>query len=181
MLSTYLSLTIASLVIFLAYNIGIIVKFGVPRTLSQSYYLLEEQKKGLGWIFTAMMWSMAGLLLPGWLEVGGLISNWSVYFRFLPFLTVAGLMFVGAAPAFRSIGLEPIVHDVSAKVAAGAALIWCLVVCWQVMYIPLSMMAITALVAWLTKTWKSAAGYWVEMLCFYPAFATIIAEEILHL
>ena len=128
-----------------------------------------------------MMWLMAGLLLPGWLEVEEVISCWSAYLEVLPFITIAGLAFVGAAPAFRSMGLEPIVHDVAAKIAACASLIWCFAVCWQIMYIPFAVMAIVALIAWLTKTWKSASGYWVEMLCFYPTFATVIAEEIMHL
>lgn len=177
----YLILTTISLVIFLIYNILIGSKFGIPRTLSQSYYVLEDYKKGLGWMFTIMMWIISWLLLPGWLEVSELISTWSIYLRVLPFITIAGLLFVGAAPAFRSIGLEPIVHEVSAKVAAVAALIWCLVVCWKIMYVPIAVMGIVALIAWLTKTWKSASGYWVEMLCFYPTFITIIVEEIMHL
>ena len=177
----YLILTVISLVIFLTYNIWIGSKFGIPSTLSQSYYVLEDYKKGLGWVFTIMMWVISGLLLPGWLEVSELVSTWSIYLRVLSFITIAGLLFVGAAPAFRSIGLEPIVHEVSAKVAAAAALIWCLVVCWQIMYVPFAIMAIVALIAWWTKTWKSAFGYWGEMLCFYPTFITIIVEEIMHL
>lgn len=177
----YFILTIISLAIFLAYNIWIITKFSVPRTLSLSYYLLEEQKKGIGWIFSGMMWLIAGLLLPGWLVVGEVISYWSAYLNVLPFITIASLAFVGTAPAFRFGELEPKVHNIAAKIAAGASLIWCLVVCWQIMYVPIIVMGIVALIAWLTKTWKNASGYWIEMLCFYPTFITVIVEEILHL
>ena len=181
MLSTYLWLTIASLVIFLAYNIWIICKYGVPPTLSDTFYLLQETKNGLGYLFTAMMFTISMLLIPGWLEVSEVISSWSKYLLILPFITIGGLCFVGAAPLFRSSGAEPVVHETAAKIAAVAALIWCLVVCWKIMYIPLAVMAVVALIATFTKTWKSGFVYWSEMLCFYPTFATVIAEEIINL
>ena len=81
-------------------------------------------------VFPAMMASMAFTLLPAWLELGEIISLWSAYLNPLAFFACAAILFVGAAPAFRANKLEGTVHEVAAKIAAGASLLWCLVVCW---------------------------------------------------
>jgi hypothetical protein len=67
---TWLSLVCASLAVFLVYNIVALCIFGVPSSLSNTYYLYESKKKHLGMVFPAMMTSMAFTLLPAWLELG---------------------------------------------------------------------------------------------------------------
>jgi hypothetical protein len=176
-----LALVLISFLLFLAYNIGIVSKFGIPPSLSQSYYLLNGVKKNLGFLFTGMMLSMAFTLLPAWLELGEIISPWSSYLNPLAFFTCAAIAFVGAAPAFRANKLEGTVHEVAAKVAAACSIIWCLVVCWKIMYVPLGAAGIIAAVGAITKTWKSASVYWLEMMAFGATFITVIVELILQL
>ena len=174
-----LILIFISFLLFLAYNIGIVSKFGIPPSLSQSYYLLNGVKKNLGFLFTGMMLTMAFTLLPAWLELGEVISSWSSYLNPLVFFTCAAIAFVGAAPAFKANKLEGTVHKVAAIVAAACSMIWCLAVCWQIMYIPLGVAGLIAVVGAITKTWKSAAVYWLEMMAFGATFITVIVELIL--
>ena len=178
---TWLSLVCASLAVFLVYNIVALCIFGVPSSLSNTYYLYEAKKKHLGMIFPAMMASMAFTLLPAWLELGEIVSLWSAYLNPLAFFACAAILFVGGAPAFRSNKLEGTVHEVAAKIAAAAALIWCLVVCWKIMYIPLGVAGLIALCAWLSKTLKPGLVYWLEMMAFGATFATVIVQLILLL
>lgn len=180
-LNTCLYLVLTSLAIFLAYNIGIIVKLGLPWSLSESFYRLQKVKKGFGYFFTAMMFSMALTLLPAWLELGEVVSSWSTYMNVLAFITAGALCFVGSAPAYRDNVLESKVHDISAKTCAAAALVWCLATCWQIMYIPIGVAGLVALVAWLTKTFKSSRDYWLEMMCFGATYATVITELIMQI
>lgn len=174
---TILTLTIIGMVLFTIYNVCIVSKFGIPVSLSDTFYLLNGVKKSLGFIFTAMMISMAFCLMPGWLEITETITSWSKNFTALPFLAAAGIAFVGAAPAFRKNEVEKIVHGISAYLAAAFSILWICIVCYEVALIvlPISVFVIVAL-GLSTKTLKSSKIYWLEMLAFLATFATILIE-----
>jgi hypothetical protein len=178
---TWLSLVCASLAVFLAYNITVLCIFGVPSSLSNTYYLYEAKKKHLGLVFPAMMSSMAFTLLPAWLELGEMVSLWSAYLNPLAFFACAAIAFVGAAPAFRSCVLESKVHTIAAMTAAVCAITWCLAACWQIMYVSLLTAGVVAVIGWLTKSWKKASVYWLEMMAFGATFVTVIVELLMHL
>ena len=160
--------------LFIVYNLVVIRLFGIPKSLSESFYLYDKKKKGLGYIFTLFMFTMAFCLMPGWIEISEVWSSWSHYLTFLAFLTSAAICFVGAAPAFRANKLEGTVHEVSAKICAATALVWCFVVCWNIAYVPAIGAAIPAVYGWVSKTWKTAQVYWLEMMAFSATFITII-------
>lgn len=127
-----------------------------------------------------MMFAMALTLLPAWLEVGGVISSWSSYLNPLIFFACAAIAFVGAAPAFRSCPMESAVHSISAKAAAVCAITWCLAACWQIMYVPLLTAGLVAVIGLITKSWKRASVYWLEMMAFGATFMTVIVELLIH-
>ena len=172
----YLILVLAAVAVFALYNRAIIARFGVPTSLSVSFYLLQDVQKGLGYLFTAMMACMVLLLMPAWLSISDAVGGWERYFTFLAFLAAGSIAFVGAAPAFRSCTMESKVHSIAAKCAAVFALLWCGVVCWRIAYI----IPIAVLVVWwvaaVTKTAKKCSVYWWEMCAFVATFATIITE-----
>lgn len=179
---TCLILAVVAIAIFVAYNSAVILKFGIPSSLSASFYLWNGLKKNLGYIFTGMMFTVAFLLMPSWLEITEIVSSWSKYLTALPFFAGASIAFVGAAPAFRDCTIENKVHMVSASMAAVFALLWCLVVCYSVGWIfVLASLAIVWIVAFATKTQKSGSTYWWEMVAFLATFSTIIYELVIHL
>ena len=173
-------LILISLLFFTAYNAVSLKQFGIPKSLSETFYLWNSKKSGLGYIFTGMMFTMAFTLVPAWLELGEVISSWSTFLNPLAFFACAAIAFVGAAPAFRSCVLESKVHTIAAMIAAVCAITWCLAVCWQIMYVPLLTAGLVAVIGWLTKSWKKASVYWLEMMAFGATFATVIVELILQ-
>lgn len=174
--------TLVAILVFTVYNVVVLRKFRVPPSLSASFYLWNGVKKNLGYIFTGMMFTMAFCLLPGWLELTEVVSSWSKYLTALPFFAAASIAFVGSAPAFRDFVLENKVHMVSASASAVFALLWCCIVCYQIAWItvPASLIIIWT-AAFATKTHKTGATYWWEMVAFLATFSTIITEILLQM
>ena len=48
------------------------------------------------------------------------------------------------------------------------------------MYVPLGVACLIAAVGAITKTWKSAAVYWLEMMAFGATFITVISEFLIN-
>lgn len=157
---------------FIIYNIVALVLFGVPKSLSMTYYLFKDRVDSMKWLFPSMMALLTLFLMPCWLE----ISEGSD-FQFTAFLSSAGILFVGGAPAFKSSSLENAVHQFSAYFAAAAAIAWiCLVTpYWWIILIVLGIIAALAVV---TKTWKTSYIYWLEMVAFVSTFISMIAYYI---
>lgn len=175
-----LILSCISFLLFIVYNAVAIGFFGIPWSMSKTYYLYEEKKKGLGWVFTIFMWLMAFTMAPGFIAVGDAVGPWMSYFTFLAFITVACIAFVGTAPRYRE-DLEGDVHMTAAKICAVSALIWDFLVCWNIWWVPICGAAVPAIIGACTKTWKEDRDYWLEMLAFDATFATIITELVVQI
>lgn len=164
----WLFLILTAIAIYTIYNLVILRTIGVPKSLSMTFYLLQEKKKWLRIWFPIMMVSMAFLLMPAWLEIS--INS---PFQFLAFLAPSAIIFTGCAPAFKSSGLENAVHMTSAIVAAITALLWVGLVAnlWILIAIWLIIIAVTAIV---TKTVKSSYIYWLETIAFITTFNALL-------
>ena len=158
--------------IFLIYNIVILALFGVPKSLSNTYYLFKERNSNLKFLFPSMMIILAFLLSPVWLEISK-----NSDFQFTAFLSVLGVLFVGGAPAFKKSSMENAIHTFAAYFCAASAIAWiCLVTSYW--YIILIVFIIILILALITKTWKSSYVYWIEIVAFISTFASIIAHYI---
>lgn len=160
---------IAAFSIYLIYN-GIALKlFGVPQSLSMTYYLFQERKNWTKVFFPIMMIGIAFLLLPAWLEI-----SVGSYFQFLSFLAAAGIMFTGAAPAFLRSSTEQTIHTVGAICAAVFALLWVIIVS-KLLWVILIWLVTLVLIMLVTKTIKSSYIYWLETIAFMSTFTSIVA------
>lgn len=158
---------LAALVIFVAYNTISVGVFGIPHSLSMTYYLWKEES-GRGWYFSLMMYVVVALMMPAWIT----LSEGSDY-QFLAFLAPASIAFVGAAPAFKKSELENVVHQTSAYLAAAFSIAWIALVTpywWMI----LVWVAIVALLSVLTSSYKSAYIYWLETVAFGSTFTATI-------
>lgn len=154
--------------IYLIYN-GIVIKlFGIPNSLSNTFYLYKQKKEWMRIFFPIMMVLLVAFLMPAWLEISAASA-----LQFLAFFASGGILFVGTAPAFMSSDLENKVHTYSAIGAVAFALLWVIFVSKAWFMIPI-WFAVIALIAWLTKTWKSALIYWLETVAFMSTFTSII-------
>lgn len=153
--------------IFVAYNAVAIVIFGIPESLSNTYYLWK-QKSGKGWLFCLMMYAVVALMMPAWISLSE-GSN----FQFLAFLAPASIMFVGTAPRFKDSQLESRVHTVSAIIAAFCSLLWVVLVTpyWWVMLIWFGFIALASI---FTSSYKTCLVYWLEQIAFGSTFTAAI-------
>jgi hypothetical protein len=166
---TTISIIVATC-IYVVYNAIAIAIFGVPESLSNTYYLWKE-KNGKGWMFCLMMYLVVALMMPAWITISE-GSN----FQFLAFLAPASLMFVGTAPRFKDFSLENKVHTYSAYLAAVCSLLWVGLVTpyWWVILIWLGL--ISGVLA-ITKTY-SCLIYWLETIAFGATFTSTIIYSI---
>ena len=153
---------------FIVYNIVTLMLFGVPYSLSMTYYLFKERKNNLKVLFPAMIILMVIFLMPCLLQISE-GSN----FQFTAFLSMASLMFVGVCPGFLDSDMKNNVHSISAIICAIFALLWIILVT-QYWYVILIVFACVAITAFVTKTWKICYTYWLEMVAFISTFIAII-------
>jgi len=167
--------------VFIIYNVVSLCLFGVPCSLSNTYYLYEQKHKGLGWLFTAMMWTVGLTMLPNWLIITDLMTLWSHNFMWLPFLACGSICFVGAAPKFKDWhSAENMVHMIGAGAAAVFSLLWCFIICFKLAWwIMPCCCAIVWCIAYLSGTVKKGRDYWLEMCAFSTTFVTYLLEEYL--
>ena len=147
---------------------------GIPQSISDTFYLLNNKKKGLGWLFSFFCWGVLIVLIP-WFELTKFQD-----FQFLVFLAGAGLGFVGAAPHFKDD--ESNIHFWGAGVCIVSSQIWAFLTCW---WIPL-----ICWVAWIVGTSiymsKHKTGilertfieakpmFWIEITAFTAIYSTIL-------
>lgn len=113
---------ILSMIILFGYLAFVVAKFGIPKSISDSFYLLGKK----GWMFQVTLFLVAFMVMPL------LIDRSSEDTQFLAFLACAGLAFVGAAPLFK-MELEGKVHYVSAAICCGGLVLWQVFnACWVV-------------------------------------------------
>ena len=163
---TTISILCATL-IYVAYNAISLAYFGVPQSLSMTYYLWKE-KANIGYLFCVMMYGVVALMMPAWISLSE-GSN----FQFLAFLAPASIAFVATAPAFLSSDLENKVHSISAMIAAICSLAWVCIITpywWSI----ICFTGIVALAVSLTKTFKTAYVYWLETIAFASTFYSAI-------
>ena len=165
------------IVLFTAYNAIAVHLFGFPWSMSETYYLYENKKKGLGKVFTIFMITLAIVMLPSWLTISDAVGGWMSNFTFLAFFTCICMMFVGAAPRYKEADAK--IHTIAALICAASALTWDFIVCWQIWAVTLFGMFVPAIVASSTKTWKTSRDFWLEMLAFGGTFATMLTQSII--
>lgn len=160
---------LTAFVIYFIYNAVALSLFGVPKSLSMTFYLFKEKKNWTCIFFPIMMLTMAGALLPAWLEI-----SVGSDLQFTAFLAAAGIIFTGSAPAFKSSSLENSVHMTSAVVAAIFALLWVALVA-NLWYVILVWLIAITVIAFLTKSVKSSYIYWLETVAFLSTFTAVFA------
>lgn len=148
-----------SLLVTIAYLGYTIYLFGTPKSISDTYYLLERRKKGTGDLFT--FWTcIAGFpLLIAWLDMET--------YQPLVFAACGALMFLGTAAQFKE-DLTDYVHYISAAICVTAALVWVILVGYW--YIPLATFAICMPIAVWDRNWLT----WVEIAALEATFIALL-------
>lgn len=164
----YFYLIIIAFIIYTLYNIYALNCFGIPHSLSQTYYLFEEKKNWMKYLFPFMMISVACLLIPSWLTL-----SVGSPFQFTAFLAPMGIMFTGACPTFKNSKFEDNLHTYSAYFAAIMALLWVILVAHS-LHIALIWCLIILLYAFISGKWNGCLTYWFETIIFLSTFSSMI-------
>ena len=147
----------ASLILLFGYLGMVLIRFGIPKSISESYYLLGK----MGWLFQVTLFSVAFLVVPT------LIDRSSESTRFLAFLACMGLAFVGAAPLFKR-KLDGKVHYISAAMCCGGLVLWQVFnACWAV-----PVVCFLAVLIPMLKDKKYM--WWLEIATIVSAYVSLI-------
>lgn len=113
-MTTFIIMICVSFVIFAAYLTFALLKLGIPRNISETFYTLKEHGYPGGLFCPAMMTSALFALMP-MMEAGR--------HGYLAFISCAALIFVALAPEF-GMKIEGRVHYIATAVAGTVALAW---------------------------------------------------------
>ena len=168
-----LGLTITSLVILMSYTVAVCIKFGIPTTLSESYYFIYKK-----YLFTLVMWLSGFLLLPPIMEMTGGDT------QIIPFLSIIGIMIVGAAPRYKE--QERTLHIVGATMAGFFSQLWIILyaypwtlLTWAILIIwAIGILIESKLVEWSEELDKRKWFFWAEMLAFINLYLNIIFKAL---
>lgn len=156
MIGTLTSTT--STVLYLSF---VFILFRVPWSISDSWYKLENWKKGAGLLFTLWTW-IGGLSLAwDWYEISE--GKW---YQFLVFFACGSLMMLGTAAAFKK-EMTREVHYVSAVVCVVSAVLWIILAGYW--YIPAVSFAICIGIALRYKKWV----FWIEIAALTATYITL--------
>ena len=99
-LSIEVIILLADILIFTTYIVYVLIKFGIPQNLSTTYYTLEEQRKGTGLFFPALLVFICSTTLPVWISITYYASAWASKFLFFPIVSLVCLLAVAASARF---------------------------------------------------------------------------------
>lgn len=150
-----------SLLVTVIYITYVVFLFGVPKSISDTYYKLENRKKGTGILFTMWTWTAGLPLLVAWLNLSE--SSHQPF----AFFACGALMFVGAAAQFKQ-SLTEMVHYVSAAICVASALTWVVLVGYW--YIPTITFAICIGIALKYSKWIT----WIEIAALVSTYLTLL-------
>lgn len=153
------TLLIISIVLFVSYIGYVIGMYGIPASISDTYYQLGKK----GWLFTLFCLAESSLLVASFIEAS------KEEYQSLAFIASVSLAFVGSAPLFKE-DYNRNIHYASAGVCVMASLVWqVLMVYW---YAPLITFLGGVIVLACLKFRKPV--FWMEMCAFISTYITLL-------
>ena len=143
-----------SLAIFTLYVGGVWIKYGVRKSISDSYYFIKHKP-----LFTLALWGFSIF------AIFSLPNIWMM-------LACAGIGFVGAAPDFR-IKMQGDVH----YIAAVSGIFFGAIALWSIGYWYLT--ALMAIGILILEFYAKNKTWWQEVLAFYMILFVAILKSIL--
>ena len=159
--------------IFISYIIFILVYIGIKNlsSLSDSFYKLEEKKKGLEKLFQIVMAIVPMGLISLILEVTP--SNFQIF----AFLTTMPIIFVALAPRYE-IGeggqdLERNVHTVAAIISGVSSFIWVILISIHINWVLILTIPVASLVCFILYIIYKQGLFMIEMASFMWTLTTL--------
>lgn len=154
---------VAMLLVYLAYNGLVTAKYGILKSVSDSYYWFPRNQNPL---FTFFMWGLGSAML--WLFIVAPTNMWYLGSAVCLFLT-------GAAPDFKSSTMTDRVHGTGAVGAIACALAGLTLI--DNIYYPAGLFGPTALLMMYYKV--NNKTLWVEHAAFFLVLIGLIDKYII--
>jgi hypothetical protein len=164
-----LILVILSLCTLIGYLIGIFIKYGIPESISDSYYYLYYKV-----VFTIVIWVVGGFLLPPIMDHTSTVSETQI----IPFIGIFGILLVGAAPRFKD--TERTIHIIGATLAVVFSQLWIILYGLKeilfIWIIPLIILTINRKIGitWQKVFDKTKLLFWIELICFLTIYYNLL-------
>lgn len=163
------TLSIIGITLFSLYIIASLAMWGIPTSISETYYLWNNKLPKFSWLFRLVFVVTGFLLIIPMLS----LSEGSVW-EFTSFIAAAGLIFTGAAADFKHEDkVDKIVHPISAIICAAAAILWEYFIAGTLSYMVISFV-LCLILALITRSLKRSYTFWIEIPCFISIFCCII-------
>ena len=153
---------IASLALFAGWLALCVHKFGWLR----SYSAYSTAWQSPAW--TAATIFVAVLLLPAMLEAGD-----ESPLQFLGFFTSVYLIIVALTPKWETDKKQKLIHNNGSVVCVVCVILWLVYALRLWYYIPVAI-ALAAVAAYLTKTWKESYTLWLELAMFAAVYGAVL-------
>jgi hypothetical protein len=132
----------------------------IPDSISDSFYLFNIEKRGLGYLFTAWCYIIGISVMA--LMIDASDGQW---FQFLSLFAGGGLCFVGTAPLFK--GRERTVHFTGAAVCAASSLVWIVLMGYWFIPVAFSLLLLFAIIR------DGKYTFWAEAALFLSMYTTL--------
>lgn len=150
-------LLIISAVIFISYITTIALRFGIQKSISESYYDLRPEWK---FVFTLTLWGFAIPVM--------IVGN-----SFLFFLAGGLICFVGAAAGFKSLAMTYKVHMIGAY---GGVILGFTALIFDLGYYAMPLVAaLSIIIMWFNCRFKI---WWIEVLAFSTVWIGLLMSNI---
>ncbi len=175
-LSVEAIILLADILALTVYIVYVLIKFGIPQNLSTTYYTFEEQKKGTGLLFPALLVFICSTALPIWISTTYYASSGASIFLFCPIVSLVCLLAVAASARYKSNTALVYFHYACAIVASVCAVLWLCLAAYQMVFVVLRLGILGGLLAAgiLTGTLKKCTLFWLETTAFYCIFFTLL-------
>lgn len=158
-------LCVAGISLMLGYILACVSRYGIPASISDTFYLLEKDNRNLGYLFTAALWLTSFMILPCWLEAT------PEAYEFIPFIACGALIGVGIATHFL-IRSEKRVHYSCAILWAVASITWMVLKhSWPSLIVPVA--AVSAV--WVILGMRNTT-FWCEFAVVLALASSLIIE-----
>ena len=158
--------TLLSFLLFLVFNFLTIRKNGILPSYSATYY--KWGRNDTVSVFSLVTFAVALLLMPAMIEQGE-----GHVLQFLGFMAPIYLIIVAIRPDFEADENTFRVHSGAAVICAALSFVWVIWVkhLWWVLLIGV---AVSAVLACITKTARASKVFWLEMIMFVSVYLALV-------
>ncbi len=168
----YTSLIVLALLIFSVYNIVFISKkAGVPKHLSESYYIFHSKQ-----FFSGLITSMILLIAPTWIHINLKYSANFIYIILFVAICLAALVII---KDYSSSKIRTFLHHFFAWTGGLATIAWIHLTCPDFLRnVPRILLVVFLLIGLFTKSIKYSYRYFLELITFYAIIIVLLIRSL---